>query len=72
MLGDTGANALGAAWGVAMAASSSRRALLVTVATLVGLTVASERVSFSQVIERTPVLRELDGMGRRPGPPAGQ
>lgn len=70
MLGDTGANALGAAWGVAVAASSSRRALLGTVAALVGLTLASERVSFSQVIERTPVLRELDGMGRSPSPPA--
>jgi len=70
MLGDTGANALGAAWGIAVAASSSRRALLVTVAAMVGLTVVSERVSFSQVIERTPVLRGLDGIGRRPGPPA--
>jgi UDP-GlcNAc:undecaprenyl-phosphate GlcNAc-1-phosphate transferase len=72
MLGDTGANALGAAWGVAVAASSSRWALLGTVAALVGLTVASERVSFSQVIESTPVLRELDGMGRSPSPSAGR
>jgi len=70
MLGDTGANALGAAWGVGAAASMRRPALLVTVAALVGLTLASERVSFSQVIERTPVLRELDGLGRRPSPPA--
>lgn len=72
MLGDTGANALGAAWGVALAGTSSRGTLLATVAALVALTVASERVSFSQVIDRTPVLRELDGMGRRPSTPAGQ
>lgn len=71
MLGDTGANAVGAAWGVGVAASSSRRTLIATVAALVGLTVASERISFSRVIDATPVLRELDGMGRRPSPPLG-
>ncbi len=70
MLGDTGANALGAAWGVGVAASMNRPALLATVAALVALTVASERVSFSRVIERTPVLRELDGLGRRSSPSA--
>ncbi|MCZ3385724.1 MAG: hypothetical protein LH630_01840 [Actinomycetia bacterium] len=65
MLGDTGANALGAAWGVGVAASLSRPALVATVAALVGLTVASERISFSHVIEHTPGLREFDGLGRR-------
>lgn len=69
MLGDTGANALGAAWGISTASGASRPALLVTVGALVGLTVASERVSFSKVIERTPVLRELDGVGRRSSVP---
>ena len=66
MLGDTGANALGAAWGVAVAADMNRSALAATLAALVGLTIASERVSFSEVIERTPVLRELDHWGRGP------
>jgi UDP-N-acetylmuramyl pentapeptide phosphotransferase/UDP-N-acetylglucosamine-1-phosphate transferase len=65
MLGDTGANALGAAWGVAMASSLSRRSLLATSSVIVALTVASERVSFTGVIGRTPVLRELDELGRR-------
>lgn len=68
MLGDTGANALGAAWGVAVASDMSRSALAATLTVLVGLTVASERVSFSEVIERTPVLRELDRLGRGPRP----
>jgi UDP-N-acetylmuramyl pentapeptide phosphotransferase/UDP-N-acetylglucosamine-1-phosphate transferase len=65
MLGDTGANALGAAWGLAMASSLSRRGLLATSVVIAGLTVASERLSFTEVIGRTPVLRELDELGRR-------
>ncbi len=66
MLGDTGANALGAAWGVCMAATLRRPGLAAVVGGLAALTVASERVSFSEVIERTAVLRRLDHLGRRP------
>lgn len=66
MLGDGGANAIGAALGVAAAASSSRRALAGQLAVLAGLTLASERVSFTAVIARTPGLRELDALGRLP------
>ncbi len=69
MLGDTGANALGAAWGVSMAASLRRPALAATLLGLVGLTIVSERVSFSDVIEQTPILRALDDLGRLPSPP---
>ncbi len=65
MLGDAGANALGALIGAAFAAGASRRTLAVGLAALVGLTAASERVSYSQVIDGTPPLAWLDRLGRR-------
>ncbi len=64
MLGDCGANALGALVGVAIATGASRTVLAAHLAGLVALTAASERVSFTAVIERTPVLRALDALGR--------
>jgi UDP-N-acetylmuramyl pentapeptide phosphotransferase/UDP-N-acetylglucosamine-1-phosphate transferase len=70
MLGDTGANAAGALLGVAALVSARRRGRWALLAALVALTVASEKVSFTRVIDATPVLRELDAWGRRPpGPP---
>ncbi len=73
MLGDAGANALGAMLGAAAAATLPRRARAAGLAVVVGLTAASEAVSFTKVIERTPALRWLDMLGRRPvaGGPAG-
>ena len=65
MLGDAGANALGALLGTAVAARAGRVTRLGLLAGIVALTAASERVSFTKVIERTPVLRELDAFGRR-------
>ena len=65
MLGDTGANALGASLGTALAALPSRPVRLAALGAVVGLTLASERVSFSELIERVPALRALDGLGRR-------
>lgn len=67
MLGDTGANAAGAALGVALAAAVPPRARLVLLSGVVALTAASERVSFSAVINRTPALRAIDRLGRREG-----
>lgn len=66
MLGDGGANAAGALLGVALVAGTPRGARLGALAAVVGLTLASEKVSFTKVIEATPVLRELDMAGRRP------
>jgi hypothetical protein len=65
MLGDTGANSAGALLGTALVQRSGRRGRLVALAVLAGLTLASERVSFTRVIESTPGLRELDALGRR-------
>jgi UDP-GlcNAc:undecaprenyl-phosphate/decaprenyl-phosphate GlcNAc-1-phosphate transferase len=71
MLGDAGANALGAMLGTAAAAILPRPARLLTLAAIVGLTVASEKVSFTKVIERTGPLHRLDMLGRRPAPVPG-
>jgi UDP-N-acetylmuramyl pentapeptide phosphotransferase/UDP-N-acetylglucosamine-1-phosphate transferase len=66
MLGDCGANALGALLGVALAARTGPVGRAAALAVLAGLTAASEKVSFTAVIERTAGLRELDALGRRP------
>jgi UDP-GlcNAc:undecaprenyl-phosphate GlcNAc-1-phosphate transferase len=70
MLGDAGANALGAMLGIAAAASLRRPARIAVLAAITGLTAASEVVSFTKVIERTPPLRWLDMLGRRSAAPA--
>ena len=67
MLGDAGANALGAMLG-ASAAGLSRPARIALLAGIAGLTAASEKVSFTKVIARTPALNWLDMLGRRPAP----
>jgi hypothetical protein len=69
MLGDAGANALGAMLG-AGAVGLPRPARIAVLAGIATLTAASEKVSFTKVIERTPALHRLDMFGRRP--PDGQ
>ena len=66
-LGDAGANALGAMLG-ASAAGLSRTGRIALLAGIAGLTAASEKVSFTKVIARTPALNWLDMLGRRPVP----
>jgi UDP-N-acetylmuramyl pentapeptide phosphotransferase/UDP-N-acetylglucosamine-1-phosphate transferase len=65
MLGDSGANAFGALLGLALAARTSTLGRAAALAVLASLTAASEKVSFTTVIESTPGLRELDTLGRR-------
>lgn len=66
MFGDAGANAMGALLGVALVARESTEARLVHLGALIALTLASERVSFSDVIRSSPPLRALDELGRVP------
>jgi len=66
MLGDAGANVLGAALGLGVVIGCSpgvRTAVLIVVAIL---NLASERVSFSRVINAVPPLRAADRWGRQP------
>ena len=66
MLGDAGANVLGAALGLGVVlacAPTTRTVVLVVVAVL---NLASERVSFSRVIAAAAPLNALDRWGRRP------
>ena len=66
MLGDAGANALGAMLGTAAAIGLPRPARIAALAAITGLTAASEVVSFTAVIARTPALNWADMLGRRP------
>jgi UDP-N-acetylmuramyl pentapeptide phosphotransferase/UDP-N-acetylglucosamine-1-phosphate transferase len=64
MLGDCGANALGASLATAAAYTLPRPARIAGLAAVLVLNLASERVSFTAVIERSPLLRRLDQLGR--------
>jgi hypothetical protein len=66
MLGDTGANAAGALVGLAVVERSGLLGRAVALAGLTALTLASERVSFTKVIEGNPTLRRIDEWGRAP------
>jgi UDP-GlcNAc:undecaprenyl-phosphate GlcNAc-1-phosphate transferase len=64
MLGDTGANLLGALAGLWLVLTLSSTGQLVALALLAVITVYGELRSISELVERTPGLRELDSWGR--------
>jgi UDP-N-acetylmuramyl pentapeptide phosphotransferase/UDP-N-acetylglucosamine-1-phosphate transferase len=64
MLGDTGANLLGALAGLWLVLTLSGAGQLVALAVLVAITVYGELRSISALVERTPGLRQLDSLGR--------
>jgi UDP-GlcNAc:undecaprenyl-phosphate GlcNAc-1-phosphate transferase len=64
MLGDTGANLLGGLAGLWLVLTLSGTGQLVALAVLVAVTLYGELRSISELVERTPGLRELDSWGR--------
>jgi hypothetical protein len=66
MLGDAGANVLGAALGLGVVLACSPGVRTVVLVVVAALNLASERVSFSRVIARVPPLRAADAWGRQP------
>jgi hypothetical protein len=67
MLGDAGANGLGAVLGLALARRlPGRRERAAVLGAVVAMTAASEAVSYSRVIDAVPPLRALDRLGRLP------
>jgi hypothetical protein len=64
MLGDAGSNALGAMLGLSSVDRFTGRGRRLAIAALAGLNLLGEMRSLGELIERTPVLSQLDRMGR--------
>jgi len=64
MLGDTGSNLLGALAGLWLVLALSGTGQLIALALLAAITIYGEIRSISALIERTPILRQLDSLGR--------
>jgi hypothetical protein len=66
MLGDSGANAGGAVAGLLVVAGLPVWAMLLYLLVVLGLNLASERYSFTTLIESSPLLHRVDMLGRSP------
>jgi UDP-GlcNAc:undecaprenyl-phosphate/decaprenyl-phosphate GlcNAc-1-phosphate transferase len=64
MLGDTGANVIGAVLGLGVVLGVGPTTRTVVLVVVAALNVTAELVSFSRVIERVPALRAFDQLGR--------
>lgn len=64
MLGDAGANPMGAVAGLFIVAGLPRWALVAYFIAVFALNLASEKVSFSRVIAASPLLSRIDNLGR--------
>jgi len=72
MLGDTGANPIGAVLGLGVVLGASEGWRLAVMLTLLVLNVAAELVSFSKVSDAVPPLRAFDRLGRYAGAQPGR
>jgi UDP-GlcNAc:undecaprenyl-phosphate GlcNAc-1-phosphate transferase len=66
MLGDAGANVLGAVLGLGIVLETGTSTRVIVLCVLVASNAASEWISFGRVIRRVGVLRRVDALGRRP------
>jgi hypothetical protein len=66
MIGDAGSNTLGAVLGLSSVKRLTGRRRWSAIGALAGLTLLGESRSLGALIERTPVLRDLDALGRQP------
>ncbi len=64
MLGDVGANLIGAVAGLWMILALDTTGQAIALAVVLALTVYGEFRSLSALIERTPLLRQIDSIGR--------
>ena len=64
MLGDAGSNALGAMLGLESVRRYTGLRRIGAIGALAAVTVVADRRSLGTLIETTPGLRELDGLGR--------
>ena len=64
MLGDGGANALGAMLGLSSVGRLTEKGRWAGVGALAALTILGEKRSLGSTIERTPLVRDLDALGR--------
>jgi len=66
MVGDAGANALGAVLGLGLVVAASPLVRTIALVVVLAVNVAGELVSFSRVIDAVPPLRAIDRAGRLP------
>ncbi len=66
MLGDAGSNVLGGLVGLRSVGRLTERRRWIAIGALASLNLLGEARSLGELIERTPVLREIDAFGRQP------